>query len=135
MGFKKYKWHKVADREGDIKWTPGDIAEVEINGKKICIARAKEGWYGFANTCPHAGAPMIDGYVAGGCNVICPVHNLKFNLKNGRDTMEGGIPSRLTRWRFVRKGYLLVLKRAVCSNGFKRKKKHSNFLEISFLKR
>lgn len=90
MGFKKYKWHKVADREGDIKWTPGDIAEVEINGKKICIARAKEGWYGFANTCPHAGAPMIDGYVAGGCNVICPVHNLKFNLKNGRDTMGGG---------------------------------------------
>ena len=28
---------------------------------------------------------MTDGYVAGGCNIVCPVHNLKFNLKNGRD--------------------------------------------------
>ena len=28
---------------------------------------------------------MMEGYVTGGCNIVCPVHNLKFNLKNGRD--------------------------------------------------
>ncbi len=85
MGFKKLKWHKVADKETDIQWSAGQIGEVEINGKKICIAKGKDGWYGFADTCPHAGAPMIDGYITGGCQVVCQVHQLKFNLKNGRD--------------------------------------------------
>jgi len=85
MGFKKYKWHKVAGQEADIHWFPGDIGEVEVNGKKICIARVNENLYGIAHSCPHAGAPMTGAYVDGGCNVVCPVHHLKFNLKNGRD--------------------------------------------------
>ncbi|HEX9513009.1 MAG TPA: Rieske 2Fe-2S domain-containing protein [Puia sp.] len=90
MGFKKHKWHKVAEKESDIQWTAGGIAEVKVSGKKICIAKGKEGWYGFADTCPHAGAPMIDAFMTGGCQVVCPVHQLKFNLKNGRDVMGGG---------------------------------------------
>ena len=109
MGTKKYKWHKVAETAADLQWTAGNVSEVEVEGKKLCVARsggggsgsgasagnagsgasagssAGEEWYGFAHTCPHAGAPMTDGYVAGGCNVVCPVHNLKFNLKTGRD--------------------------------------------------
>lgn len=90
MGFKKHKWHKIADKESDIQWSAGDIGEVTVNDKKICIGRGKDGWYGFADTCPHAGAPMIDAYMTGGCQVVCPVHQLKFNLKNGRDVNGGG---------------------------------------------
>ena len=100
MGTKKYKWHKVAETAADLQWTAGNVSEVEVEGKKLCVARSGsdgaggsgsagsgsvEEWYGFAHTCPHAGAPMTDGYMSGGCNVVCPVHNLKFNLKNGRD--------------------------------------------------
>ena len=90
MGFKKLKWHKIADKESDIQWTPGNVGQVEVHGKKICIGRGKDGWFGFADTCPHAGAPMIDSYMTGGCQVVCPVHQLKFNLKNGRDVNGGG---------------------------------------------
>ena len=90
MGTKKYKWHKVAETAADLQWTAGNVSEVEVEGKKLCVARsgsdgASEELFGIAHTCPHAGAPMTDGYVSGGCNIICPVHNLKFNLKNGRD--------------------------------------------------
>jgi len=91
MGSKKYKWYKVAAAATDLQWTAGDIAEVEVEGKKYCVGRHKSAdggydeWYGFAHTCPHAGAPMIDAYVAGSCQVVCPVHHLKFNMKNGRD--------------------------------------------------
>ncbi|HMI61722.1 MAG TPA: Rieske 2Fe-2S domain-containing protein [Puia sp.] len=85
MGTKKYKWHKVAETAADLQWTAGNVSEVEVEGKKLCVVRFNEEWYGIAHTCPHAGAPMTDGYVAGGCNIVCPVHNLKFNLKNGRD--------------------------------------------------
>jgi nitrite reductase/ring-hydroxylating ferredoxin subunit len=105
MAFAKYKWYKFAEKETDIKWTPGAVAEVIINDKKLCIGRFQppgdpaapvsplpgapvptHQYFGFAHTCPHAGAPMTDGYIDGACNVVCPVHQLKFNLRNGRDT-------------------------------------------------
>jgi nitrite reductase/ring-hydroxylating ferredoxin subunit len=85
MGFKKFKWYKVADKETDLQWTSGGVAEVEVNGKKLCVGRFQDQWYGFAHTCPHAGASLTDGYIDGACNVVCPVHQLKFSLKNGRD--------------------------------------------------
>jgi nitrite reductase/ring-hydroxylating ferredoxin subunit len=85
MSFKKYKWHKVADGEDAIEWSVGDVGEVDVNGKKICIGRFNGEWYGFEAVCPHAGAPMKDAYVDGVCQVVCPVHQLKFSLKTGRD--------------------------------------------------
>ena len=89
MSAKKYTWHKVAAAATDLQWTAGEIAEVEADGKKICVARWQEEWFGFSHTCPHAGAPMTDGYVSGNCQVICPVHQLKFNLKNGGRDVNG----------------------------------------------
>jgi 3-phenylpropionate/trans-cinnamate dioxygenase ferredoxin subunit len=89
MGVKNYKWHKVAAAAADLSFTAGDIAEVEVEGKKLCIGRYNEEWYGFAHSCPHAGAPMMDSYVSGACQVVCPVHHLKFNLKNGGRDMNG----------------------------------------------
>jgi len=103
MAFSKNKWHKIADKDTDLQWTPGDVAEVTIDGKKYCIARynaagntvsraadttshtADTQWFAFAYFCPHAGAPLTDGYIDRSCNVVCPVHNLKFNLRTGRD--------------------------------------------------
>jgi len=90
MGFKKYKWHKVASAAADIQWTRGNVAEVEVDGKKICIGRFQDVFYGFSYLCPHAGAPMTDGYVDGACRVVCPVHSLKFSLKDGRDANGDG---------------------------------------------
>jgi nitrite reductase/ring-hydroxylating ferredoxin subunit len=90
MGFKKYKWHKIADGAGEIQWTKGNVAEVMVDGKPFCIGRFQDQWYGFSHLCPHAGAPMADGYIDGACRVVCPVHSLKFNLKDGRDANGDG---------------------------------------------
>ncbi|MBN9383175.1 MAG: Rieske 2Fe-2S domain-containing protein [Chitinophagaceae bacterium] len=89
MASKKYTWHKVAGAATDLQWTAGAIAEVSADGTKICLAKFQDQWFGFAHTCPHAGAPMTDGYVAGPCQVVCPVHQLKFNLKNGGRDVNG----------------------------------------------
>ena len=35
MAFSKHKWHKVADKETDLQWTPGDVAEVTVDSKTI----------------------------------------------------------------------------------------------------
>ena len=89
MASKKYTWHKVADTATDLQWTPGEIAEVSADGVQVCLAKFGDQWFGFSHTCPHAGAPMTDGYVAGSCQVVCPVHQLKFNLKNGGRDVNG----------------------------------------------
>jgi nitrite reductase/ring-hydroxylating ferredoxin subunit len=85
MGLKKYKWYRIAGGIADLQWSRGNVAEVQVNGKAVCIGRFQDEWYGFANLCPHAGAPLADGYIDGACRVVCPVHSLKFNLKDGRD--------------------------------------------------
>jgi len=91
MGFiKRYKWHKIADKVADIKWTAGQVSQVEVDGKSYCVAQAGDELYGFSSHCPHAGAPLLDGYVDGGCRLVCPVHSMKFNLKNGREANGDG---------------------------------------------
>jgi len=87
---KRYKWHKIAASAADLKWTPGNVTEVEIEDKTYCVGRSGNELFGFSSNCPHAGAPMLDGYVDGGCRVVCPVHSMKFNLKNGREASGDG---------------------------------------------
>jgi nitrite reductase/ring-hydroxylating ferredoxin subunit len=90
MDLKKYTWHKVAETEADIKWLPGEVALVEAGDKKVCIARWKDGWYGFSHSCPHAGGLMEEGYLDDLGNVVCPIHHYKFSLRNGRNTTGEG---------------------------------------------
>lgn len=85
MSFSKYKWHKFADTADELQWTSGDVAGITVDGKPLCVARFEGQWFGFAHVCPHAGAPLTDGYLDKSCNIVCPVHQLKFNLRNGRD--------------------------------------------------
>jgi nitrite reductase/ring-hydroxylating ferredoxin subunit len=89
MAFSKYKWYKFADKETDLRWTPGAIAEINVNGKDFCVARIQEKWFAFSHTCPHAGAPLTDGYIDKACNVVCPVHSLKFDVRNGGRDVNG----------------------------------------------
>jgi len=91
MGFiKRYKWHKIAEKVVDLRWSAGQVVQVEVDGKSYCVAQAGDELYGFSSHCPHAGAPLLDGYVDGSCRLVCPVHSMKFNLKNGREANGDG---------------------------------------------
>ncbi len=90
MGLKRYKWHKVADGPGGLIFSPGGIAVADIEGKKICIAKDGDSWYGFAYNCPHAGGIMAEGWLDEKGNVVCPVHRYTFSLKNGRNSSGEG---------------------------------------------
>lgn len=81
---KKYKWEKLADSEADISWSREGIGEASFDGKKICIARLGEKFHAFSHQCPHAGAPLTEGWLDAKGNVVCPVHGYKFNLQTGR---------------------------------------------------
>ncbi|MGZ5134709.1 MAG: Rieske (2Fe-2S) protein [Flavitalea sp.] len=87
---KNYEWHKIADTENEIALAENGIAVVEIKGKKICLAKFQEQWFGFAFKCPHAGGMLANGYIDLTGNIVCPVHRYKFNLNNGRNTSGEG---------------------------------------------
>ncbi|HLK30835.1 MAG TPA: Rieske 2Fe-2S domain-containing protein [Puia sp.] len=84
MFWKKYKWHKAANSEAEIILNRNGIGVVELEGKKICVAKYDNEWRAFAYSCPHAGGIMAEGYLDGAGNVSCPIHGYKFNMTNGR---------------------------------------------------
>jgi nitrite reductase (NADH) small subunit len=56
----------------------------DIAGRRIALFRTRQGMI-FATdaACPHAGAPLADGIVAGGC-IVCPYHARRFDLATGQ---------------------------------------------------
>lgn len=90
MTEKQYQWHKIAEGEAELGMNEQQIAVVEVKGKKICIGRYRETYFGFAHKCPHAGAILSDGYIDAAGNVVCPLHRYKFSIKNGRNTSGEG---------------------------------------------
>ena len=87
---KSYTWHKIASAESDLIFNANHIAVIEIDSKKICIARYQNGLFGIPLKCPHAGGLLSEGYVDALGNIVCPVHRYKYNLRNGYNSSGEG---------------------------------------------
>jgi nitrite reductase (NADH) small subunit len=55
---------------------------VDVGGRRIAVFRMADAFRAIDHACPHAGGPLADGIVAGGC-VTCPLHGLRFDLETG----------------------------------------------------
>jgi 3-phenylpropionate/trans-cinnamate dioxygenase ferredoxin subunit len=83
-------WHKIADHINEINFNANGMAEMDINGKTICLARHNHQLFACTQKCPHAGGLFVDGHLDALGNLVCPLHKYKFSLKNGRNiTGEG----------------------------------------------
>ena len=78
-------FYKIAESIQELFPSPEGLAEVEVNGKLICIAVKNDTVRACAAKCPHAGAPMAGGYLDAMGNIVCPLHRYKFSLQNGRN--------------------------------------------------
>jgi len=87
---KKIKWFKVADTIEEINWQTNNMTIVEVNDKKLTLAKFNQQLYVFAYKCPHASGILADGFVDALGNVVCPLHRYKFNMQNGRNTSGEG---------------------------------------------
>ena len=90
MSEKKYTWHKIADHINELSFAENNIAVTEMNGRKICIAKFKEGIFAFTYKCPHAGGILADGHIDALGNLVCPLHRYKYDMKNGRNVSGEG---------------------------------------------
>lgn len=86
MDREKYTWYKLTVSDSEIIQHGSPIRVVEVNGKKICLARFQHKWFGFAYTCPHSGGILADGFIDAKGNIVCPLHSYRFNIQNGRNS-------------------------------------------------
>jgi 3-phenylpropionate/trans-cinnamate dioxygenase ferredoxin subunit len=90
MSDDKFRWVKVADYESEIAFGNNRLAEVEADGKKICLGKHNDTLFAFAQKCPHASGPLSKGFIDALGNVVCPLHRYKFCMKNGRNVSGEG---------------------------------------------
>jgi nitrite reductase/ring-hydroxylating ferredoxin subunit len=87
---EKYKWLKIADSESELPFAENNLSIVEVNNKKITLAKHGDQIFACAYKCPHASGILADGYVDATGNIVCPVHRYKFSLLNGRNVSGEG---------------------------------------------
>ena len=87
---KQYTWHKIADHPDKLRFSSNNISLAEVDGKKICVGKFKGELFAFAYKCPHAGGLLGEGYIDALGNIVCPIHQYKFYIKNGRNTSGEG---------------------------------------------
>lgn len=64
----------------DLKFTPG--APVQIGSHWLAIFAIDGGYAAIDNRCPHASAPLCDGWLRDG-KVACFLHGWEFDLRTG----------------------------------------------------
>lgn len=86
----KNTWYKISESPAEIDFQANGLAELEINGKRICMGRHQGQLFACTQKCPHAGGILSDGYIDAIGNIVCPLHRYKYNLKNGMNVSGEG---------------------------------------------
>jgi len=85
----------------------GETLRVEVGGVVMAIARVEGRVYAFQEFCTHRYGPLSEG-VLRGCEVQCPWHNSRFDVRTGKVT-QGPAKVELKTWRVeVRDGKIWV---------------------------
>ena len=61
---------------------PGKAKQVKVGGKTLAVFNVEGRFYAIDDTCPHRGASLCEGELAG-CEVVCPWHAATFDVTTG----------------------------------------------------
>jgi len=76
--------HRIA---GGATLAPGELRQVEIGGRLLCLARTDDGeLFAIDDTCSHEEESLAGGWLDGSC-IECPAHNAVFDLRSGEAQM------------------------------------------------
>jgi len=76
MDYKEVPLARASDlRDGEMK-------EVKVGETRVLLARVGGEFHAVSATCPHYGAPLVEGALCG-TRVVCPWHHAAFNVTNG----------------------------------------------------
>ena len=60
------------------------IKKVILGKKAIGLLRLGDEFFAFDAQCPHRGADLIQANINGAGEIICPLHQYRFDLKSGQ---------------------------------------------------
>jgi 3-phenylpropionate/trans-cinnamate dioxygenase ferredoxin subunit len=90
MSATEMHWVLITDAPLSLDWPNNQLLDLEVDGKKITLAKFKDNYFAFAQKCPHASGRMAQGYINPLGQVVCPLHRYAFDMKNGRNTTGEG---------------------------------------------
>ncbi len=76
--------HKAAHVVCDEDDLPvGSMMAVRVDGTGIVVYRLADGFYATQSACTHMFAPLSRGRIVDGCQVRCPLHHARFDIRSG----------------------------------------------------
>lgn len=88
------KWYRVfASRaEAEDRIAENTMVSLNAEGRKICLARTKSGFFAVDDACPHMGDRLSNGTVNYLNEVICPWHTYRYHLQSGEECRQRSAP-------------------------------------------
>jgi 3-phenylpropionate/trans-cinnamate dioxygenase ferredoxin subunit len=78
-------------RVASVNDVPLDTVKgVFADGQEICLGHCDDGFYALDDVCTHENFLLSGGELLEGCEVECPQHGSRFNMKTGKVT---GLPA------------------------------------------
>lgn len=61
-----------------------EIKTVQLGATKVCVTRDGEEFFVFETLCPHRKASLNQGFINGIQEVVCHLHEYRFDLRTGQ---------------------------------------------------
>src|ERR1043165_2319328 len=90
---------------GDLR--DGEMKAIEAGETKVLLARVNGIFSAVGATCPHYGAPLVEGALCGE-RIICPWHHASFDVKTG-DLVEPPALDALPRYEVKIEGERVIV--------------------------
>ena len=62
---------------------PGERLLVELDGIRIAVFNLDGDYYAIEDVCTHDGGPLVEGEILERCQVECPRHGARFDIRTG----------------------------------------------------
>jgi len=80
----------------------GKMKAFTAGSEKIVLYHLDDGFYATQANCTHVFAPLAKGKILDGCNVQCPLHRARFDIKTGEVVDWANFPPGIQVLNFVR---------------------------------
>jgi 3-phenylpropionate/trans-cinnamate dioxygenase ferredoxin subunit len=64
----------------------GSSKLVQIEDVRLALFNLDGEYYAIEDVCTHDGGPLVEGEIVDGCEVECPRHGARFDIRTGRAT-------------------------------------------------
>ncbi|MCL4860741.1 MAG: non-heme iron oxygenase ferredoxin subunit [Caldilineaceae bacterium] len=56
---------------------------IEVDDVRLALFNLDGTFYAIEDVCTHDGGPLVEGEIVNGCEVICPRHGARFDIRTG----------------------------------------------------